>query len=81
MGQREEPTLAKRENPLLRLPCENATIAVGARVFDDDIVRIGSHPSNEVVLDDATVSRFHWSRLRRRAATVRTTTGFGMCRS
>ena len=59
MRQREEATLAKRHNPLLRLPCENATIALDGRVFDNDVVRIGSHPSNELVLDDATVSRFH----------------------
>ncbi|MBX3234035.1 MAG: sigma 54-dependent Fis family transcriptional regulator [Labilithrix sp.] len=59
MRRREEPTLAKRTNPLLGLMTEHATIAIGARVYGDDVVRIGSHPSNELVLDDATVSRFH----------------------
>ena len=29
------------------------------RVFDADICRIGSHESNDVVLEDETVSRFH----------------------
>ncbi len=28
-------------------------------VLDGDVVRIGSHPSNELVLDDPRVSRFH----------------------
>jgi len=28
-------------------------------VIDNDVVRIGSHPSNHVVLDDPQVSRFH----------------------
>jgi pSer/pThr/pTyr-binding forkhead associated (FHA) protein len=55
--QREEVTVAKRENPLLvevaRVTFNNVT-----REFDD-AVRIGSHPSNEVVIDDPTVSRFH----------------------
>lgn len=29
------------------------------RLFDGDVFRIGSHPSNDLVLDDPTVSRFH----------------------
>ncbi|MEZ4315629.1 MAG: FHA domain-containing protein, partial [Polyangiaceae bacterium] len=29
------------------------------RTFDAEVVRIGSHPSNDLVLDDRTVSRFH----------------------
>jgi transcriptional regulator with GAF, ATPase, and Fis domain len=56
MGQ-EQVTLAKRENPLL---LEHARITIGGatHVFDD-VVRIGSHPSNEIVITDPTVSRFH----------------------
>ncbi|MBK7584010.1 MAG: sigma 54-dependent Fis family transcriptional regulator [Myxococcales bacterium] len=30
-----------------------------AQVLEGDVLRIGSHPSNDVVLDDRTVSRFH----------------------
>ncbi len=30
-----------------------------SRTFDGDVCRIGSHPSNDLVLEDPTVSRFH----------------------
>ena len=55
--RREETTAAKRENPLL---VEVARVTFGnvTREFDD-VVRIGSHPSNEIVIEDPTVSRFH----------------------
>ena len=33
--------------------------AEATRTFDGDVCRIGSHPSNDLVLDDRTVSRFH----------------------
>jgi transcriptional regulator with GAF, ATPase, and Fis domain len=55
--QREEVTVAKRENPLL-VEVARVTFNGVTREFDD-VVRIGSHPSNEIVIDDRTVSRFH----------------------
>ena len=53
----ERPTIAKGANPLL---VEVARVTVGGTTREfDDVVRIGSHPSNEIVLEDPTVSRFH----------------------
>src|SRR4051812_12930569 len=54
---REETTVAKRDNPLL-VEVARVTVGTATREFDD-VVRIGSHPSNEIVLEDPTVSRFH----------------------
>ena len=53
----EEVTVAKRENPLL-VEVARVTFNDLTREFED-AVRIGSHPSNEIVIDDPTVSRFH----------------------
>jgi DNA-binding NtrC family response regulator len=38
---------------------ENGVIAAKRVVLDGDHFRIGSHPSNELVVDDLSVSRFH----------------------
>ena len=70
---RSEGTLAKAQNPLFaagrveaalpRLHVEIERVAgqprKEAHVFDGDVCRIGSHVSNDIVLDDATISRFH----------------------
>jgi transcriptional regulator with GAF, ATPase, and Fis domain len=67
-------TLAKHANPLaapeaaaaVELVCLHVVVErVGGRdgstthVFDGDVCRIGSHESNDVVLEDKTISRFH----------------------
>jgi transcriptional regulator with GAF, ATPase, and Fis domain len=65
-------TRAKFENPLrpssklrieLRLEISVERLAGGAagetRAFDGDVCRIGSHASNDFVLQDPTISRFH----------------------
>src|SRR4051794_20293930 len=73
-------TRAKYENPLLgnerhvELPRLHIAIerhagtdAITTCVHDGDVCRIGSHASNDVVLADPTVSRFH-CRISREAA-------------
>jgi transcriptional regulator with GAF, ATPase, and Fis domain len=54
---------SRGEIELPRLNVEVERIAGHAasttHVFDGDLCRIGSHPSNELVLDDPTISRFH----------------------
>jgi len=72
--QSEYVTRAKFDNPLLAeekqvdLPRLHITVertagqnagGTSVHVHDGDICRIGSHPSNDFVLDDPTVSRFH----------------------
>lgn len=67
-------TRAKFDNPLhessakvhVELPRLEITVeriggeAVNtSHVFDGEVYRIGSHPSNDLVLDDPTISRFH----------------------
>ncbi len=67
-------TRTKHRNPLLgdaalaQVELPNLQIAVRriagkdaheTRTFDGDVCSIGSHPSNDLVLDDPTVSRFH----------------------
>ncbi len=66
-------TLAKHANPLLgethvevalprlRLRIEREASRPSSRtiVHEGDVCRIGSHPSNDVVLADPTISRFH----------------------
>ena len=67
-------TRTKHQNPLLgdaalaQVELPNLQIAVRriagkdareTRTFDGDVCSIGSHPSNDLVLDDPTVSRFH----------------------
>lgn len=44
-------------------------------VLEGDTIRIGSHPSNDVVIDDAMVSRFHCSLRRGDSGWVLTDTG------
>jgi transcriptional regulator with AAA-type ATPase domain len=48
----------------LRVEVESAKPATRAIVVDGDTVRIGSHPGNELMLDDPRVSRFHCSMIR-----------------
>ena len=68
--RREETTAAKRDNPLL---LEVARVTFGNVTREiDDVVRIGSHPSNEIVIEDPTVSRFH-CRLSRESGTWKLT--------
>jgi transcriptional regulator with GAF, ATPase, and Fis domain len=54
---------ARGEVELPRLNVDVERIAGHAastsHVFDGDLCRIGSHPSNDLVLDDPTISRFH----------------------
>jgi DNA-binding NtrC family response regulator len=47
--------------PRLELVVERESGRAGTRtlVLDSDLIRVGSHPSNEVALDDPHVSRFH----------------------
>ncbi|HEY8077826.1 MAG TPA: FHA domain-containing protein, partial [Labilithrix sp.] len=69
MGTPErDVTVAKRPNPLLELELGRLEIAIErvagkasdqVRTFEGDICRVGSHPSNDLVLDDPTISRFH----------------------
>jgi transcriptional regulator with GAF, ATPase, and Fis domain len=69
-----ELTRAKQANPLTSVATSPAVELVrlnvqiervsGAEatqtiVFDGDVCRIGSHASNDIVLDDKTISRFH----------------------
>ncbi|MBX3229669.1 MAG: sigma 54-interacting transcriptional regulator [Labilithrix sp.] len=69
-----EATRAKHANPLhieklraavetgrLRIMIERAAGRTGAQelVYEGDLCRIGSHVSNDVVVEDPTVSRFH----------------------
>ncbi len=68
---REPITLAKRENPLrtegkVELPRlhvvveRQAGVSMDLRyVHDGDVCRIGAHPSNDLVIQDRTISRFH----------------------
>src|SRR5688572_20749813 len=73
----ERVTLVKHDNPLLtegpRIELPRLHIAVereaGARsevkyVHDGDVCRIGAHPSNDLVIRDRTISRFHCRILR-----------------
>ena len=55
--RREETTAAKREN-LLLVEVARVTFGNVTREFDD-VVGIGSHPSERIVIEDPTVSRFH----------------------
>jgi transcriptional regulator with GAF, ATPase, and Fis domain len=74
-----EVTLAKYDNPLLaangnlRMELSRLELLVErvagvdrseTHVLDGDVFRIGSHPSNDLVLDDPTISRFHCRILR-----------------
>jgi DNA-binding NtrC family response regulator len=65
-------TQAKHDNPLSArgVPVELVQLQITverlagkevaeARVFDGELCRIGSHASNDLVLDDRTISRFH----------------------
>jgi transcriptional regulator with GAF, ATPase, and Fis domain len=69
-----EVTRAKFDNPLLsqdgrvalatpriRISVERVAGRANTRelVHEGDICRVGSHPSNDLVLDDPTISRFH----------------------
>jgi transcriptional regulator with GAF, ATPase, and Fis domain len=72
---RSDVTRAKYENPLfatgsrtveVELPRLHVVVEREAgrevdvsRVFEGDVCRIGSHASNDLVLDDPTISRFH----------------------
>jgi DNA-binding NtrC family response regulator len=49
------------EVPRLQLAVRRvgSTDAPTTRTFDGDVCRVGSHPSNDLALDDRTVSRFH----------------------
>src|SRR5687768_454511 len=73
----ERVTLVKHDNPLLadeprvELPRlhiiverEAGTRADRKYVHDGDVCRIGAHPSNELVIADKTISRFHCRILR-----------------
>jgi DNA-binding NtrC family response regulator len=56
------PVLAERVPvPRLELAVEREGGAPGTRVVlqEGELVRVGSHPTNELVLDDGHVSRFH----------------------
>ena len=60
------PTVPWHKGELLRLPrlelCverEAGKPAARAMVLDGDYLRVGSHPSNDLVLSDRLVSRFH----------------------
>jgi len=45
----------------LRVECEAGVVRDRAVIIDSELVRIGSHPGNEIVLDDPLVSPFHCS--------------------
>ncbi len=73
----ERVTLVKHDNPLLtdgprvELPRLHITVErqAGERadikyVHDGDVCRIGAHPSNDLVMADQTISRFHCRILR-----------------
>jgi DNA-binding NtrC family response regulator len=73
MPSRENVTQAKWENPLragshvrvelprLRISVERERGTAVSRTvaYEGDICRIGSHASNDLVIDDPTISRFH----------------------
>jgi len=81
-----EATLAKHSNPLsgptardVELVCLHVVVeriagadASGTHVFEGEVFRIGSHASNDLVLDDPTISRFH-CRVAREGSTWRIT--------
>ena len=65
-------TVAKRDNPLATLPSPVELVRLHmivermagkessvTHVFDGDVCRIGSHESNDLVVEDKTISRFH----------------------
>ena len=65
-------TFAKHANPLSTLPAPVELVRLhmviermggkessATHVFDGDVCRIGSHESNDLVLEDKTISRFH----------------------
>ena len=54
----------------LRVECESGAPAPRSLVLDGEFFRIGSHPANNLVIDDKLVSRFHCS-LTRSAAGFR----------
>jgi transcriptional regulator with GAF, ATPase, and Fis domain len=73
-GGERQVTLAKYPNPLsgrgalppvelvrLQIVVERVAGAVveHVHVFDGEVCRVGSHASNDLVLDDKTISRFH----------------------
>jgi DNA-binding NtrC family response regulator len=77
-----EITRAKHQNPLVterqRLAFESARLRITLEriagrtsseviVYEGDLCRIGSHASNDVVVDDPTISRFHCRIARGRA--------------
>ncbi len=52
-----EPTHVPRIE--VSVQTEGGKVAQRKLTLEGDVIRIGSHPSNDVVLDDRTVSRFH----------------------
>jgi DNA-binding NtrC family response regulator len=64
----ENPLLAAESRRTLAVELPRIQISVErengrdldiTRIFDGDVCRIGSHASNDLVLDDPTISRFH----------------------
>ncbi len=59
------PTTPRLTEPIkvpridLRVESEGGKASTRKVTFEGDLLRVGSHPSNELVLDDRTVSRFH----------------------